>query len=721
MTHHQYRCINKLLYEARVARNETRKEAAEALGISTLKLILIEKGYLNVSFKYQPAFIVHYDLKDDFFLTHSTYSYPIDETYINYNRRKKLRRVVASKGFRIYAAISIFTSVCCIAFGLYAVNRKYVSPRIMWTQQFTEFYQRMKEVGEKKTSILDFDTIYTVSEQTKEEGSTEDVITTTSITTYEKEINSESTNFDASIETKYKDTGKTKELYNFYLFSLNKHKVVYCTYSGYATEIEKAITVPEATAFIDDDREFKLNAFSYLRGGQTFIAEKGTDIHKTFENRFADKIPIAYAKIDEILKKNKLAYSNYAPLLEDIRKISRDYTLFSRLGIGFVISFSLTGALAITGLLLSIHYSRELEPKPRFVKEVKYVSIIRRDIPIRGIFNDIKYPSFIPEFVLKVVGLVVLALFGTTLFASVYLLFNADFIGFRDATAVKALTSNFLSSATLVLFFIKIDVYMRKSGKELLTNIIALFIGGLIFYIAEVLLVTTIMNDGNIVSGLLTALGDIIPGNVIWNLMLYSLIFFFLFTLPKKYENRPASILHWRLCSLIPTLWLLFALVYKLFIEDMIPDHSFYFSFLFHTQGIIVTLFAIFYIYSLYFMHLRNKLTFGEENAEVFSYSRTFALQKNILACIYIIILFLIDIFFKYKVPNNTLKLGKNWTIIFLVPFILLYRPHIGGRNKTWDTTYITLYGVCLTGGYIASALFILTKLDLGELFVLLF
>lgn len=703
--------VNKSLYEARIKKGVSRKEASIFLHINRIHLKLIEEGYLNVPKRKYDTFIKYYELKDDFFSTHSTYVEPIEKEEIDFEELKRYGKRLINKKLRVFCFLSVLSSTLCVAFGIYANNRRFITPRIAWTQEFTQFTDRVKSLVAPIPSYLNGDNIYKVSnkEPTIEK---EDLYTYTinnSVTVFEKDMNAENTNIDSSIEVTQES--KKIESYSFYLFSSNKKKVIFYSYTSHV----KNFKIDWGTLVIEDDYSINLRPFDCVYDNQSIRVKANSEIYKAMKERLNHILPRAYIKIDKLLIENELIYFRTLDLLDDIQKISRDNTLFSRLGVSFICVFTFVCLTYVIILCLSYYSEYQLKhPLPKLDK--KTLEILNYDgLPTRTIYQDSKFPSVLPEFMVRIFGLSILLVSSISMFLSVYTLFNIDFMGFSSFKPLRDFSSNFLSSAVLLLFFIKLDIYYRKNANQLITNIVNLFVFGLIFYIAEVMMFNSILREENIFSIILYALYEIMPGNVIWNIMLYFLIFYFLFTTPRKFVGNATKVIKWRLCSLIPTFFLIFALFYKFFFEPRIAS-PIYISLIFHTSGIIPTSFAIVYLYSLYFINLFKKLSYGLKHAETYSYSRRYALNKNILASIIILILFAIDMFFRYNIPDNVLKLGQNWAIICLIPIILFYRPHIGKRNIKWDNIYTLLYGSFFAGGYISIAIYLSLKLNISDI-----
>jgi len=498
----------------------------------------------------------------------------------------------------------------------------------------------------------------------------------------------------------------------------NKKKVVVYTYTNY----EDKIRVPSANIIVGSDNTLTFRPFDYYKDGKSEKANPEDEIYKYVSDIVSTHFVQCFINIDFIFMTEDLIYSSALDLFEDVRIISRDNTLYARLGITFIPIFTFIAMVALLTLCLSYYCRYQLKhvndysEKTKEQKKILYYTYI----PNRGKVNDIDYPLVIPESFVRVAGLVILAISSIALFLTVYLLFENGLSGFNSVKPLRNISTNFLSSAILLLFFIKLDVFKRKNVNDLLSNIFSLFVFGFIFYIVELLLFNALTRETNLFSTLLNGLASIMPGNVVWNIMLYSLIFYFLFTIPEKFKGDKKKTIMWRSLSLIPTGILIFALFYKFLIEKNLSQ-PIYISLIFHTSGINTTVFAILYLYSLYFFDLYNKLNYGYKVADLFSYSRRYNLFKNIMASSIIVILFIVDIFARMYFPNNVLKLGQNWSLICLVPIIMFYRPHIGARNKHWDRIYSILYGTFLAGGYVSIAIYVISKLDISEMIYIRF
>lgn len=703
--------INKSLYLIREQKGESLKDAATAMHISKLRLKLVEEGYLPVTKKLKTKLIKHYKLKKDYFSTHSTYVEPLNNIEDSDATVMKIRRGIGSLKVRIISGVIALASVGVLAYGIYSSNVYYLNPTATWSEKYTKFDKNFKELEDCKEHFDPFMMDKCFRLISTFENPTETIKGTLKYTTdvYEKAENACSTNLIVEY------TSAAEEKLTFTIAVYNRHIFYLVDY----TPTDKEFIITTAVCFYDSDGESKLRPFTYVdKNGEVIKADEGSPIFNylksivdesfsTFLNFYNDNVlqPIV----------NDPTYRPYE-LFHDVQIISRNFVYHLRLGYYLTLASGIVLALSASLLVLSfiIRPKKILNAKKKEKASVNFsLSIV--SLPARDLPSDIGFTPFVPEFVLKIVGLVIILLFGIGLNLATYWQLNVSIFTPDNLKDLRDTTNNLLIAGITLLFFVKIDVYYKKTQRDLLTNIFALFVGGLVFYLLEIITFSTIFKMQNLLQVILQVLQPIIPGNIFWNLMLYSLIFYFLFTTPKRYHNQSHKILRFRLLSLIPTFFLIFAFIYKYAIEPMLSA-PYYISFIFFTKGIIMTLFAIIYMYSLYFMQLYYKLRFGEKTAELYFSSRRFSLSKNLVACIILILLYVVDVSIGHTIPDNILNLGTNWSILILVPFIFFYRPHLGKRNLKWDNAYIVLYAVIFGGSYLLAVMQIANIFDFSQL-----
>lgn len=693
----EIQAINYALYDLRNKKKVTLKEAAKALRISKLHLKLIERGYLHVSKRLQPRFITYYHLNINFFKNNTTYISPVEVTYEDPELDKKIRANIKKKKTKIVSGVISIAMIGLLALGLYYYNRQNVSPRDVWTKEYTAFREQLIN-----------------SEFTYEEPSTE----------YPGDINYV---FDQG-KTKncsYRINMPGRETHAAGMFVNITYRYVHVNVSVYnhkkileiETDVGKQYQNPHYYAICTYTKKGEYNLPKVYLEGETGFKDyypESQEYKNFYSLFFGEEGYESYIElIDGFLQEYGFNYK-YDQLLDDTQKISEHEVFDFGLGFRLILFPSILLVLTLSIFVYALFKGRKIKPKkvkarPYVVHKTEYTAdaaLVYRSVP-----NDTKFPMIVPEFILRIValGFLLVASMGMIWLTQATLVVQDSIIFEIGGPNISNL---FVAGITLA-FFLKLDVYHKRGNRELLENIMMLFVFGLMFYIAECLTYACISSQSSIYAKFAGLLTTLLPGNIIWNLMMYSLIFFFLFTLPKKLEDAPHKVLIWRLGSVIPSLLLLVAFIYKGTFQGVMSP---YISFLFHTNGILSTAFAIFYLYALFFFQQYVSLKYGKDFTKVFLDSRRYALNKNIIACIVLLVLSGVDLLFYFYLPYNSLNLGHNWIIAILIPFILFYRPHIGKRSPKWDLAYTLMYVVCLTAGFVVSFNMIANTLDLSQI-----
>ncbi|MCQ2793940.1 MAG: hypothetical protein MJ207_00995 [Bacilli bacterium] len=709
--------VNLCLYQERVKRGQSLKVAAHGIGINKIRLNLIEKGYLAVSKKLEPKFIKYYGLAPDFFTKHSNYVEPLKDKQTKPTKPSKMNKVLTHKATKwVLGGLMVVTAVT-LGVGIYLNYEPYIHPRAPWTENFTTFHEKFmndEDTYEDSGDLVLFDHRYVnVYEKEKySEGHTLEV----TAALYGNDNNSSNTNF--RFDYYIPDEGINDSLANavFQVLCYNNHIIAFTDY------VTDEISVSAATCFIEND-EYNLRPFFYTDvNGELKKALPGSLIHQEVSDFIKSNLPGMFAVYSRnVLAKKGWAYTNINDLLRDIQKISKAYV--KNVGLAFDMTLYSALILALSACMLGLSLMTVRRSKKATVainKSNDKISAAAIALPSRSLPNDTRVPLVVPEFALRIIGIAILALFAVSLNLAIFWRLNVDFISVPERVdRLQNLSSNILIAAITLFFFLKLDIYHKKSQKELASDVFILFMGGLAFYIVEVVLYTTAVREfsysANIFNSLFVIITTFLPGNILWNLMFYSLIFYFLFSTPEKYKNQPAKILRFRLLSLLPTLFLLFALIYKIVIEPVAPA-PYFISVIFFTKGVLMTLFAIVYLYGIYFLQLHYRHKYGDSNASLIFESRRYAFAKNIMASSIIVVLFLIDLLFRFIMPDNVLMLGNNWAIILLVPFIMFYHPHLGKRSNKLDTLFLALYALFFAGAYLGAINQILSLFDFTEL-----
>ena len=92
------------------------------------------------------------------------------------------------------------------------------------------------------------------------------------------------------------------------------------------------------------------------------------------------------------------------------------------------------------------------------------------------------------------------------------------------------------------------------------------------------------------------------------------------------------------------------------------------------------------------------------ENGEIYMAGNRYYYTKNLIVCLIIAVLGVLDLIIAKYWANNPIGAGGNYVILFTIPFVLLYHPHHGDRNLKWDVAFIALYGLSMVLGILMIA-----------------
>lgn len=710
---HSY--INKLLYEARLAKKWDRKTASKFLNIWTFQLKLIEKGYFPVPKSRQQRFIEVYNLRSNFFSANSNYIADIDKTTDQAKQNGKTKKFFAKKAVRWTALGLTIANVGMAGFGIYALNRQNISPTVAWSNDFKEFWTNLKQKGNQSPSVVyPGDIKYSIRESNV--STYDDGYCDISIATFGKEINADDTQLDAW----YNMTSDNKEhpivtkdsYFSYSVVVYNKKKIIYSSFAN--RKFFPTFTISDALGVLDNDNKLTFKPFYYYQDGIEHIAEPGKGVFEEFSSIFNYYLIRAYSNFNLLFNKHQLKYQRVQDLIKDLGVISRDRILYFRMGLWFTILGAVFGVGFAFVLALSFYFYYQHKKKGTYV--ANYKSLVQPPKPVFKIARfqkDLNIRLIIPEFVLTIIALVILALSQVATYLSITYFFR--WANTFNPEPLRNFSNNFLIVGIMLLFFISLDKNTKKTLRQLLISIIACIFGGLAFYVAEVVMFTAFTTQTNIFSIVFKFLSTLLPGNFIWPLALYSSLFLFLFYTPNKYRNNAKALKRFRLLSLMPTALLLFSLIWQFSLKNIV-NAPYYIQFLFFSKGTTITLFFLIYVFALYFFQRICRKEFGYVTAQTtFFNSKRYYFSKNCIAAITLILLLIVELCFRFLYPTNNYGLGKNWAIGIMIPFILFYHPHIGVRNAKWDTISLILKAIFTFCGFAAAIFEVLTYLNFGQ------
>jgi hypothetical protein len=257
----------------------------------------------------------------------------------------------------------------------------------------------------------------------------------------------------------------------------------------------------------------------------------------------------------------------------------------------------------------------------------------------------------------------------------------------------------YVLAATLLWFFVRIEI-MNKQGNAIITAIMFLFFG-VLYYIGIDMLSFFLkdMNDTYRLT-LLTVLPLVLPGNVFWGLAAFSFSVLFLGTIPEGSSTLKRVL--WHCLAIFPIGYLLLSYFYQVGTSiwgwSAWPDWAA--NLLFRKQ-FAATAFAIIYPLGVTIYRYIIRKKYGPEQAKLYFEGNAYYFIKNIIACLLIAAIVILAYAIKNNNPSlaGALDLKKATVLVYLIPFVLFYHPHVGKRNRAVDLTFSILYTVSFAIG----------------------
>lgn len=328
--------------------------------------------------------------------------------------------------------------------------------------------------------------------------------------------------------------------------------------------------------------------------------------------------------------------------------------------------------------------------------------------------KNFSFPFFIPESFLRV--LIILMLLCASLSSYYFFKMILSFVGLSDPIAFNIkdisniinffnIASNFVCIATMMHMLVRIDGFIETKGY--IKNALTMFLIGLLFYIFEVLLVYSAQSGLNNLSIVAILFGDYLPGNIFWGMGIYALYALFLFARPKILQGKKKLSILWQCLSIVPLFYLIISMVYSCLVKANVWNPApYYVAFLMFPKGLCLTIIICFFCLFVHYFRYLSIQYFGHKKADIFFRGNRYILSKNIMACILIFMVGVVDLIIHYTVPSDNvylkaLGLGNNFYILAAIPFVFFYRPHIGPRNNRKDVIYSICYGASIALGFV--------------------
>ncbi len=687
--------FNEVLYQKRMEKGMSKKAFAKFLGVPTLFYRYYENGYVKPGKKYIERISDKLDI--DYSLNFvGAASYP-SELPERMTRFEKWYRTLLSKLWvKIVFVVFLLLSIATIGVSFSKNNEITTHADQFYSEKYLQFISEVRENGTMTFSLL--------HELTRPEIHISDDEKYVSISASSETFALR----DINAYIRYK--GDNSSLYyivpNSATGALSYLSVQYIDY----VTLEKYIST-----FNIVDSKFVFSNEIRMEDGNTLDA--ASDLYPTIKEKMLSKIDHVNSDFNTLIKeKTGMEYDFYGELLVD-HKEGANKNLFAEimsLTMG-IIGIGLTG-LFLFAILFSFFFGikeekkkLELErvdakvndegsdnargsPEKVTAKQKENIAMMKKDIPF--------FP-FLPETVLEIIGICLIALGSVRIFLNLEMLFYSSGVTQEMYNQTSTNLFRLFTVGMFLLYFIDFDIFLDDSRS--LRNF---FLYGIVFfglYFIECILIEYLSKT----RGLIFILRDyyVVPNNF-GTISCYFGIMFFLFYTPKGINTKKKTVI-FRLLSLIPIAWILVSSVifenYKAFGLEFNTWQLYFFD----SERPQFSLLCVSYLVGLYLIRLYFKKKYGEEAARRFFNGNRFYYIKNIFICL-IVTAIAVNEYCLRNYTSNIKGIGSYYQIVYLIPLLLFYHPHLGKRCKPLDYFTLILYGLFFSFGYLLAAILIL-------------
>ncbi len=663
---------NLFLYRKRKERKLSRWKFARYLSLSPFFYHFYEKGYLCPGKKSIQK--ISNALKIDFApYTEGVRSYPTETE--KEKKPKFLIKLLSSFTLRLILFILTILSLatCITGFTLSNYTKNHV--RDFYGESYLDFVDTVRSKGDYTFSLLH--EIRRPCIKQSDESKTAIIVVS---------------NEDESLRVinaylNYKN-GKESTLYFLGKETTSYLSVLKVEYSNYETG-EKL-----TGSFTRENNQFVLDDFIYSNDDS--LIEQGSEQYNSAKEKFSRHLSTVNEDFNLLIKKKTgLDYDFYSGLLTDQsygakKNIKAEIISLIRACLGVV----LTGT-CLFGFLYCFIEGKNKKEVVLFENDRNTASrspeLSRERKPRK---KDIRFFPFIPETIFEIFG-ILLTFFGS-LRRVYYLLtfYSSSSLNPNEFNSVPQMLFSFFTVGRFLLYFIDFDIFLedRRSVRNI-------FLYGITFfslYLLECTLIDYLSRTRGLV--LLATSYYVIPNNF-GTIACYFLIRLFLFRTPK-WAYTKKRVIAYRLFSLIPILWIFVSTLIFQNYKAWGLERNTWGLYFFNSERPQFSILCVSYLVGLYFLRLFYERKYGKENAKHYFNSNRFYFQKNILICLVICLLSLSE-YLTRNFSSLPKGIGGYWQIIYLVPFLLFYHPHLGKRNKFVDYLTLILYFIFFGIGYL--------------------
>lgn len=668
---------NEFLYQRRKEMGLSRRKFAKFLHVPTFFYRYYEIGYVKPSKKYiqriSEALNIDYE---SYFEGLASYpgELPIEDTRFE----RWYKSFIGRLWFKLLMSILSLCSIAFSIFGFIKYGQTMDHAEVFYSEKYIQFVDGIREKGSMTFSLL--------HELVRPEIHISDKNKYVSISASSE--NYALRDLNCYINYKEENSNTYYIVPNSAIQSLTTLKVQYVDHTTLKKYISSFTIEDNKFIFVDDISIEGQNEISYTQEEHDFIVSK--------MKAHIDEVNSDFTSL--IKEKLDMDYDFYSELIIDHQKGATEnlFTEVLSLGSG-IFGIALTGGFFFF-LLFAIFFGIKKKKKEDVVLETNTEpTIIQREFKTPK--KDIRFFPFIPETIFELVG-ILLVLFGSirVIFIISTLFFNNSEIYAENYDILTNRLFIFFTIGMFLLYFIDFDIFL--DDKRCLRNF---FLYGLVFfglYIIECSMIQYLMKTRGV--ALLFNNAYIIPNNF-GTISCYFGIMFFLFYEPKWMNTKKKTIIFRCLCS-IPILWILISsLIFQNYKSWGLELNTWQIYF-FDSERPQFSILCVSYLLGLYCLRQYYKKKYSKEACKKLFNGNRFYFQKNMLVCLIILILALTEFIFR-NATNNVKGMGKYWEIIFLVPALFFYHPHLGKRNKPVDYFTLVLYFIFFGFGYFIAGL----------------
>ncbi len=687
--------FNEILYQKRTEKGMSKKEFARFLGVPTLFYRYYENGYVKPGKKYveQISDKLGFDYSM-YFVGLSSYPSALPEKM---TRFEKWYRILLSKLWvKLAFVVLLLLSITTIGVSFAKNNEITTHADQFYSEKYLQFVDEVREKGTTTFSLL--------HELTRPEIHHSDNEKYVSISTSTETFAIR----DLNAYVRYK--GENDSIYyivpNSATGSLNYINVQYVDY----LTLDKYIST-----FTIQDFNFVFSDSIKHEDGETL--DSSNELYNTVKTKMVSKIDQVNTDFTSLIKeKTGMDYDFYKELLVD-HKEGANKNLFAEIMslVMGIIGIGLTG-LFLFAILFSFFFGIKEEKKKLELGRVDSIAIDeepkknaspfkvtdkqKQNVAMMG--KDIPFFPFLPETVLEIIGICLIALGSVRIFLNIELLFYSSGVTQEMYNQTSTNLFRLFTVGMFLLYFIDFDIFLDDSRS--LRNF---FLYGIVFfglYFIECILIEYLAKT----RGLIFLLRDyyVVPNNF-GTISCYFGIMFFLFYTPKNINTKKKTII-FRLMCLIPIAWIVVSTVIFENYKALGLDFNTWQVYFFDSERPQFSLLCVSYLVGLYLIRLYFKRKYGVEAATRFFNGNRFYYIKNIFICL-IVAAIGVNEYILRNYSSNIKGIGSYYQIVYLIPMLLFYHPHLGKRCKPLDYFTLILYGLFFSFGYLLAAILIIT------------